>query len=863
MDLDYKKLFESAPSCLILLAPDSPRFTILEVSDAYLGATRTCRSEILGRPLFEVFPDNPDLPDTLATRNSRASIERAIALGLPDALAVQRHDLLRTEAQGGGFEERYWGSLNTPVLGEGGEVICVIHRIEDVTELMRMKEQGAQALTLSGRGAGGLPEWFSRPGPFRPPLLRGSDDAGVDVPFQGALGREAEEARVQQGSEEGFRLLVDTIPHLCWMANAEGWIFWYNKRWYDYTGKTLEELKGWGWQSVHDPERLPQIMERWMACIQDGKPFEMVFPLRGADGGFRYFLNRGVPTLGPDGKVSRWFGTNTDVTEREQAEEALMNAVPAAIFMAHDQACLTMSGNRVAQDLIGLSSEANPLNAGLPSQWLTTYVAARHGQEIRPECLPVQLAARGVPVRDYEFDLHFPDGTVRTLLGNAVPLLDAAGQPRGAVGAFMDITLRKRLEEALKEEVRRKDDFLALLGHELRNPLAPMRNAVQLIRKTGQDPERRDAACAILERQLTQVARLVDDLLDLSRFTHGTIQLQLREIDLVETVRMVLEDFQPVLEEHGLALEADLAPGRLLIEGDPARITQAVSNLVHNAIKFTDPGGRLQVSVAANGAGRCQVRVKDTGIGISSEGLPALFRPFSQSLQTIGRSRGGLGLGLPLAKGLAERHGGTLSALSGGLGQGSEFIFEVPLLGGIAEASAEGLPEASPEGLPEASPEGLPEASPEGSPEASPKTEAAPAAMPACSPRRILIIEDLADAATTLQMVLQMLGHTVEVALDGKTGLQKAATFRPGILLCDIGLPGGVDGFEVVRVLRETPSLRAIHSIAMTGFGTRQDKEQALRAGFDAHLTKPVDPELWAGLIARIPELGNGGPFFP
>jgi PAS domain S-box-containing protein len=397
-------------------------------------------------------------------------------------------------------------------------------------------------------------------------------------------------------------------------------------------------------------------------------------------------------------------------------------------------------------------------------------------------------------------------------------LLDDAGQLRSILSLVLDVTERKRMEAALQEQARRKDDFLAVLGHELRNPLAPIHNAVHLMRHAGRNPELIEPACAIIERQVTQLTRLVDDLLDLSRIAHGKVQLKQADMELVETVRTVIEDYRPVLEANGLTLETDLSAAPIRMDADRARIIQTVSNLVHNAIKFTDPGGRVRITVALDGGAWSCVRVRDSGTGIPPEQLGTIFEPFTQSMETIGRSRKGLGLGLTLAKGLAELHGGTIAAHSDGPGRGSEFTLRLPVLQAAAPPNA-----------------------------------LAPAAAAPFRPRRILIVEDVPDAATTLQMVLGMLGHTAEVAYDGRSALALAGSFGPEIILCDIGLPGGLDGYAVARTLRATPGLPDMHLIALTGFGTPEDKARALQAGFDGHLTKPVDPAVLGPMIAAIP----------
>ncbi len=382
--------------------------------------------------------------------------------------------------------------------------------------------------------------------------------------------------------------------------------------------------------------------------------------------------------------------------------------------------------------------------------------------------------------------------------------------------------------ERQAEEAVRKDEFLALLGHELRNPLVPIGNAVYLIRMAGKDRAMVENACAIVEHQLAHIVRLVDDLLDVSRIAHGKIQLKKEVFDLVEVVRGVAGDYQPVLAENQLTLKTVLPPGPVRVDADRSRLVQVVSNLLHNACKFTDPGGEIRLAVEAREPGWGQVAVRDTGLGIPAEALSSIFEPFVQPKESIGRTRGGLGLGLALAKGLVELHGGTISAFSAGPRQGSEFILRLPVVKVVEQ------------------------------PRSRPPAPAA-AGAPA---RRILVVEDLPDTATTLRLLLEMSGHEVETAHDGHTGLAHAHRFAPEIILCDIGLPGDLDGYDVARAIRRTPGMENVHLIAMTGFGSAGAKDKSRQAGFDLHLTKPVGPELLEQIIGALPARRNA-PFIP
>jgi two-component system CheB/CheR fusion protein len=369
----------------------------------------------------------------------------------------------------------------------------------------------------------------------------------------------------------------------------------------------------------------------------------------------------------------------------------------------------------------------------------------------------------------------------------------------------LDITDRKRAEEALRDANRRKSEFLAVLSHELRNPLAPIGNALHLLRRAPNDPDRASRAMAVIERQTSQLTRLVEDLLDVTRISQGKIQLRRERVELGDLVRRVVEDHRTGFEARGVALGTSIAAGPLQVDADAARITQVVGNLLHNAAKFTKAGGHVAVSVERVEPGRATIRVRDDGIGIGADVLPRLFEPFTQADESLDRSAGGLGLGLALVRTLVEMHGGEVEAKSPGLGRGAEFTITLPLVaGGGVQA------------------------------------ETAPVTLrPRAGRRRVLVIEDNLDAAETLREALLMNDHEVAVAHGGEAGLAKAREFRPDVVICDIGLPG-LDGYEVARRIRGDLQLSPT-LIALTGYALPEDQVRAREAGFDHHLPKPFD----------------------
>jgi PAS domain S-box-containing protein len=368
-----------------------------------------------------------------------------------------------------------------------------------------------------------------------------------------------------------------------------------------------------------------------------------------------------------------------------------------------------------------------------------------------------------------------------------------------------------RLYHAAQEADQRKDEFLAMLAHELRNPLAPIRNSLELLRlRLPETPELRRQR-EVIERQVRQLGRLTDDLLDVSRLTRGRMELRREPVDLARLVRTTAEDHRGMLDDAGLTLHLDVPETPVIVNGDAARLAQAVGNLLHNAAKFTDPGGQVFVQLSSRD-GEASVSVRDTGIGISAEMLPRVFDTFTQADRSLARTRGGLGIGLALVKGILERHGGRTRAESAGPDCGATFTLTLP---------------ARPAEL-------------------RPPTGALPGVIAGAS-KRVLIIEDNADAAETMRDLLQLTGHEVEVAGSGAAGIEAAERFRPEMVLCDIGLPE-MDGYEVARAIRRNPALASVRLIAITGYARDEDRQRAVEAGFDVHMAKPIDP----GALRRL-----------
>jgi signal transduction histidine kinase/CheY-like chemotaxis protein len=380
----------------------------------------------------------------------------------------------------------------------------------------------------------------------------------------------------------------------------------------------------------------------------------------------------------------------------------------------------------------------------------------------------------------------------------------------------LEAELRLRAKELATAD-RRKDEFLAMLAHELRNPLAPLRNAVQILRLTGTREPEVVRLADLMGRQVGQMAHMVDDLLDVSRITHGKVELRKEPVTLADAVARAVETARPLIDARRHELIVSCSPEPVVLDADPMRLTQVLGNLLNNAAKYTAEGGRIWVAAGREG-GEAVVRVRDTGIGLAPEMLTSVFDLFTQENRTLDREQGGLGIGLTLVRSLVELHGGTVRAASEGPGRGSEFVVRLPALTGGASAS---------------------DASNRPRPTAPPR-------------RRLLIVDDNVDSAESLAELLALTGHDVRTAHDGAAGLTAAESFRPEVVLLDIGLPR-VNGYEVARRIRDTPALRGALLIAMTGYGQEEARHLSKEAGFDHHLVKPVDLSELNRLLASRP----------
>jgi two-component system CheB/CheR fusion protein len=440
------------------------------------------------------------------------------------------------------------------------------------------------------------------------------------------------------------------------------------------------------------------------------------------------------------------------------------------------------------------------------------------------ESCPLTRVADGAGRVESEVRRDYPEGS-RDELVVSTPFRAKDATLLGVVQVFHDITERKRVEQALRqsetelrESDRRKSEFMAMLSHELRNPLAPIRNSLYVLERAAPGSEQASRANAVIKRQVEHLAGLVDDLLDITRISRGKIRLERRRVELNDLVRRTVDDHRSLFEENGVRLDCKLGREPLFVNADPTRLAQVVGNLLGNAAKFAGHGGLAQVSVSTEpGTRRATILVADSGAGMTKETLARLFEPFMQGESTLDRSKGGLGLGLALARELVRLHGGEIRAHSDGAGRGAEFTVSLP------QAENEDAP-----------------------------GEPAPANR-ITTGRRVLIIEDNVDAATSLREVLELDAHQVAVAHDGPTGLAMASTFHPEVVLCDIGLPG-MNGYDVARAFRADEALKRTFLVALSGYALPEDLQQAAEAGFERHLAKPLGMQALQNLLSSLPD---------
>jgi PAS domain S-box-containing protein len=548
--------------------------------------------------------------------------------------------------------------------------------------------------------------------------------------------------------------------------------------------------------------------------------------LRRPDGSQADVLVSATPLRGAEDKTIGCVVNLVEVTDLSRAQQALAES-EARFRSVLDESRDVIYRLNVQTGRYEYISPAAEAVVGFSVDELMAMDGEASLEMIHPDDVPAMQAAGARLLATGKADLEYrqraKNGEYRWISNHMSLVKDSLGRPLYRNGNIRDITERKQAEDKLRasnlelaEADRRKNDFMAVLSHELRNPLAPIRNSTYILERAVPGGEQARRAVAVIERQAGQLARLVDDLLDVTRITRNKIQLQRETLELNDLARHTIEDQRSLFDKAEVRLEFNPAPAPVFVDVDRNRVAQIIGNLLQNAAKFTGRGGATRITISTEAAEkRAVIQIANTGVGMTPEMLSRLFQPFSQADSTLDRSKGGLGLGLALVKGLAELHGGDVTAHSAGLGQGAEFVVRLPL---AMEKSAAPQPSAS-------------------------ATK---------SRRRVLVIEDNLDAADSLRDLLAFDEHEIEVAYNGPDGIAKARKFRPEVVLCDIGLPG-MDGYDVARAFRADAALKGAFLVALTGYALPEDLERARAAGFARHLAKPPSLEKLGEILAVAP----------
>jgi two-component system CheB/CheR fusion protein len=627
---------------------------------------------------------------------------------------------------------------------------------------------------------------------------------------------------------EELRLIADSVPALLSFVDSDARYVWCNEGYTRAFGITTEEIRGKhirdllgpaGWESVR-----PCLTR---ALSGESVTFENQVRMR--DGSLFEGHVSFVPYRDASGSVRGAVILVNDVTARKATERALRKSermLERSQSTAHVGSWEVEldEGGQVRPGTVKWSAETFRIfgyEPGALELTGTTFLDRIHPEDRDLARATVDRFMREGKAYENEYRIVRPDGTVRLLHSWVEFEADGASRPIRVIGTCQDITERNRAEQELRDADRRKDEFLAMLSHELRNPLAPILSAVEMIQQAGPaEHELRASYQAVIMRQVLHMKRLLDDLLDVARVSKGKIQLRRERVDLGRLLLQAVEVSRPMIIEKRHALEIALASEPLALDADSTRIVQVFANLINNAAKYTDAGGHIKLTSRA-GDGEAIVSVRDDGTGMSPELIARAFDLFAQETRSFDRAQGGLGIGLTMVRTLVKMHGGSAEAFSEGPGRGSEFVVRLPL--------ASGAP-ATPAGL------------------------APPVAMggPALAPLRVLVVDDNVDAARTLEQVLSRAGHRVTLAHDGPGALATAAALSPQVVLLDIGLPG-MDGYAVAARLRAAGHDRAAF-VASTGYGQDDDLRRSKAAGFERHLVKPIDGAALRQLLAEVGE---------
>ncbi|MDB5324773.1 MAG: domain S-box, partial [Phycisphaerales bacterium] len=641
----------------------------------------------------------------------------------------------------------------------------------------------------------------------------------------------------QAESEARFRAVADIVPDLLWENDTLGRASWQNRRWYDFTGQSPEQAAGRGWADVIHPEDRAQSLVQFQTALDNGQDYRCEQRLRSRDGQYRWFLSQACPMRDEAGAVLRWFGAATDIHEHRISLDALRES-EERFRLAIEAANMGFWDWDVVNDTVNWDPSHNRL-LGLPEDQ-SVGNEAQFLERVHPDDRDrVTLALRAVLERRADYNVEFravhPDGSVRWVAGYGRSFGSQKGRVTRIIGAVLDITHRKLVEQervslyesekaarALAESANNiKDQFLANASHELRTPLSAILLWSNLLQGNSADETMRREGLAAIEHSAKSQQRLIEDLMDTARISAGKVRLDIKPVDLASRVTAAIETVRPAAQSKGVELKIDIGDdiGHALADAD--RVEQIVWNLVSNGVKFTPVGGWVEIRVRRKGR-QVEIRISDTGQGIAPELLPDVFARFRQGDPSNTRRHGGLGLGLAISRQLAELHGGTIEVTSEGTNKGSTFTVKLPLPKRVG-ATADPDPEAAI--VPGGSLGGV----------------------------RILLVEDDVKTREGLARLLTNAGAAVEPVGHVDEAIAAIVRERPDIIVSDIGLPDR-DGHAFLRQLRSDSELNSprLPAVALSAFNRPQDRSRAIESGFDEYLSKPVQPPLLVGLMRKL-----------
>jgi PAS domain S-box-containing protein len=792
--IDFRALFEAAPGLYLVLASDLPKFTIVAVTNAYLQATMTQREEIVGRGIFEVFPDNPSDLTANGVQNLQSSLEVVIQSQASDVMPFQKYDIPRPNSQGGGFEERYWSPVNSPVLGANQEVAYIIHRVEDVTELVQLQQQRNEQ------------HWENQ-------ALKHTEAALRQAHML------LESALVAGGVYTWkWKILEDRI-----IVNAAfAHLFAVDPLNAATEGLPLDRFL----RAMHEDDR-PHILAAINRAIETGEEYLAEYRVHTATGEERWVTARGRVEYDVAGRPVAFPGALADITERKRAQEDRDRFFQLSLDML---AIISTDGYFLQ------ASQAWTSTLGYTLEELTTqpYIEFVHPDDRAATLEEARKLTQGIQTIAFENRYRCRDGSYRWILWSVAPFLeqkllycvarDVTDRKRAEVEREQLLAREQAARETAEAANRVKDEFLAVLSHELRSPLNPILGWSKLLQSRKLDQQKTAHALETIERNAKLQVQLIDDLLDVARILRGKLSLNTVPVNLATSITAALETVRLAAEAKSIQIQTVLEPNVGEVLGDSGRLQQVVWNLVSNAVKFTSPEGRVDIRLES--FDDCaQIQVSDTGKGISPDFLPYVFESFRQADNATTRQFGGLGLGLAIVRQIVELHGGTVQAASLGEGQGATFTIRLPLM-----------------------------------PQQPQMLQEIRQAEPALNLQgvKVLVVDDIADIREYVAFVLEQEGATVTSVSSAAEALSALTQVQPDVLVSDIGM-AEVDGYMLMRQVRSLPPSQggAIPALALTAYAGEMNEQQAIAAGFQRHLAKPVEPTVLLTVIAELVDSKN------